>query len=70
MSRFVFAVLATTLFVGIACAAVSEVRAATVCDAAACINIRCKGAKGNNIQTCNSGCQIDAAENKKKGLCK
>jgi hypothetical protein len=52
------------------CAAVSEARAATVCDAAACISVRCKGAKGNNIQSCNSGCQIDAAENKKKGLCK
>ena len=52
-------------------ALVSEARAAAaVCDAAACISTKCKGAKGNNIQTCNSGCQIDAAENKKKGLCK
>jgi hypothetical protein len=71
MSRFAFALVSMTLFAGMTCAVVSEARAAgAVCDPAACINTRCKGAKGNNIQTCNSGCQIDAAENKKKGLCK
>ena len=70
MTRVFVALLSTTIFVGLACALVSEARAAAVCDAAACISTKCKGAKGNNIQTCNSGCQIDAAENKKKGLCK
>ena len=69
MSRFVFALLSTALFVGSTCAFVSEARAAA-CDAAACISTYCKGAKGQNIQRCNSNCQISVAENKKKGLCK
>jgi len=33
-------------------------------------NTRCKRAFGNGIQRCNSNCQIDVAENKKKALCK
>jgi hypothetical protein len=70
MSRFVFALLSTALFVGSTCAFVSEARAAAACDAVACISTRCKGAKGQTIQRCNSNCQIDVAENKKKGLCK
>ena len=71
MSRFVFALLSLTLFVGLACAFVSEARAAAaVCDVNACINTRCKRAIGRGIQTCNSNCQIDVAENKKKQLCK
>ncbi|MEH2523288.1 uncharacterized protein (UPF0333 family) [Bradyrhizobium sp. AZCC 2176] len=71
MSRFAFAVLAITLFAGMACAFVSEARAAAaVCDVAACINTKCKRATGSNSQRCNSNCQIDIAENKKKRLCK
>jgi hypothetical protein len=71
MSRFAFALLSMTLFVGLTCAFVSEARAAAkVCDVAACMNTRCKRAVGTGIQSCNSGCQIDVAENKKKGLCK
>ena len=71
MSRFAVALLSMTLLAGMACVIVSEARAAAaVCDAAACINNRCKRVKGNAIQVCNSGCQIDVAENKKKGLCK
>jgi len=71
MSRFVFALLSLTLFVGLACEFVSEARAAAaVCDVNACISTRCKNAKGRGIQVCNSGCQIDVAENKKKQLCK
>ena len=71
MSRFVFALLSLTLFVGLACAFVSEARAAAaVCDVNACINARCKRAIGTGIQRCNSNCQIDVAENKKKQLCK
>ena len=71
MSRFVFALLSLTLFAGLACAFVSEARAATaVCDVNACINTRCKRAMGQGIQRCNSSCQIDVAENKKKQLCK
>jgi hypothetical protein len=71
MSRFVFALLSMTLFVGLACAFVSEARAAAaVCDVAACMNTRGKRAVGSSIQSCNSGCQLDVAENKKKGRCK
>jgi hypothetical protein len=70
MSRPLTAFLSMTVLVGLTFAFAPQVRAAAVCDAAACISTKCKGAKGNNIQTCNSGCQIDAAENKKKGLCK
>jgi hypothetical protein len=71
MSRFAFAFLSMTLFAGTACAIVSEARAAAaVCDVAACINTRCKRAIAGNAQRCSSNCQIDAAENKKKGLCK
>ena len=71
MSRFAFAFLSMTLFAGTACAIVSEARAAAaVCDVAACINTRCKRAIAGNAQRCNSNCQIDIAENKKKGLCK
>jgi hypothetical protein len=69
MSRLVFALLSLTLFAGLDC--VSEAQAAAaVCDVNACINTRCKRARGSSIQTCNSGCQIDVAENKKKKLCK
>ena len=72
MSRFAVALLSMTFLAGITCVIVSEARAAprTVCDAAICMSKRCKNAKGQGIQVCNSGCQIDAAENKKKGLCK
>jgi hypothetical protein len=71
MSRFVFALLSTAIFVGMACAFASEARAAApVCDVAACMSTRCKRAIGSSIQSCNSGCQIDVATNKKKGLCK
>ena len=71
MSRFAFALVSMTLFAGMACAVVSEARAAgAVCDATACINTRCKRAMAGNAQRCNSNCQIDVAENKKKGLCK
>jgi len=71
MSRFVFALLSMTLFVGLAGAFVSEARAAAaVCDVAACMNTRCKRAVGTSIQSCNSSCQLDVAGNKKKGLCK
>jgi hypothetical protein len=71
MSRFASALLSVIIFVGLACAFVSDVRAATaVCDVNACINTRCKRAIGNGIQRCNSNCQIDVAENKKKQLCK
>jgi hypothetical protein len=71
MSRFAVAVLSMTLLAGTLCVIVPEARAAAaVCDAAACMNKRCKNARGGGIQVCNSGCQIDAAENKKKGLCK
>jgi hypothetical protein len=48
----------------------APVRAAAVCDVSACINAKCKRARGNQIQVCNQGCQIDVAENKKKGICK
>jgi hypothetical protein len=69
MSRFVFALLSLMLVVGLDC--VSEAQAAAaVCDVNACINTRCKRARGSSIQVCNSGCQIDVAENKKKKLCK
>ena len=69
MSRFVFALLSLTLVVGLDC--VSEAQAAAaVCDVNACINTRCKFKKGHGIQICNSGCQIDVAENQKKKLCK
>jgi hypothetical protein len=71
MSRFILALLSMILFAGMACAFVSEARAAAaVCDVAACMNTRCKRAVGTSIQSCNSSCQIDVAENKKKGLCK
>ena len=71
MSRFIFALLSLTLFVGLACAFVSEARAAVAfCDVSTCMNTRCKNAKGKGIQVCNSGCQIDVAENQKKRLCK
>ena len=71
MSRFVFALLSLTLFVGLACSFVSEARAAAaVCDVNACMNTRCKRAVGRGIQICNTNCQIDVAENKKKQLCK
>jgi hypothetical protein len=71
MSRFVFALLSLTLFVGLACAFVSEARAAAVfCDVNACISTRCKRAIGRGIQMCNSNCQIAVAENQKKRLCK
>jgi hypothetical protein len=70
MSRFIFALLSMALFVGSSSALVSEARAAAVCDATACVNNRCKNAKGHGIQRCSSNCQIDVAENKKKGLCK
>ena len=71
MSRFAFALLLMTLLAGWTCALVSEARAAAaVCDVAACINTRCKRAMGTGIQRCNSNCQIDVAENKKKNLCK
>jgi hypothetical protein len=71
MSRFAFAFLSMTFFAGMGCAIVSEARAAAaVCDVNACINTRCKRAMAGNAQRCNSNCQIDVAENKKKGLCK
>ena len=72
MSRFAIALLSTTLFVGSVGSLVSEARAAPGgCDVAACMSKRCKNAKGKGIQTCNSGCQIDVAENQKnKKLCK
>jgi hypothetical protein len=71
MSRFIFALLSLTLVVGFGCVFVPEARAAAaVCDVNACINTKCKRAVGNNMQSCNSNCQIDVAENKKKGLCK
>lgn len=71
MSRFVLALLSLTLFVGLAGAIVSEAQAAAaVCDVNACIEKRCKRAIGNGIQRCNSNCQIDVAEAKKKQLCK
>jgi hypothetical protein len=71
MTRFIFGLFSLTLVVGLDCAFVSEARAAAaVCDVAACLNTRCKRAIGSSIQSCNSGCQIDVAENKKKGLCK
>ena len=71
MSRFAFAILFTTFIVGTAGVMVSEAQAAAaVCDVAACINQRCTRARGTNVATCNSGCQIDVADNKKKKLCK
>jgi hypothetical protein len=70
MSRFAFALFSLTLLVGGTGALVGEARAAAVCDVNACMNTRCKKAIGSGIQRCNSGCQIDVAENKKKGLCK
>jgi hypothetical protein len=71
MSRFAFALLSMTLFAGMTTVVVSEARAAPGgCDVAACMNKRCKNAKGRGIQVCNSGCQIDVAENQKKKLCK
>ena len=71
MSRFAFALLSMTLFAGMTSVIVSEARAAAaVCDVAACINQRCKRSIGRGIQVCNSGCQIDVAENQKKKLCK
>jgi len=71
MSRFAFALLSITLVTGMTCVIVSEAQAApAVCDVAACINNRCKNARGQGIQRCNSNCQIGIAENKKKGLCK
>jgi hypothetical protein len=71
MSRFIFALLSLTLLVGLAGSFVSEARAAAaVCDVNACINARCKRAIGSGMQRCNSNCQIDVAENKKKNLCK
>jgi hypothetical protein len=71
MSRFVFALLSLTLLAGWTGALVSEARAAAaVCDVSACLSKRCRRAIGTSIQSCNSGCQIDVAENKKKGLCK
>jgi hypothetical protein len=67
MSRLALALLSTILFAGMA----PEARAAAaVCDAAACIAKYCKGAIASNAQRCNSNCQITAADNKKKGLCK
>ena len=67
MSRFVFALLSTAIFVGMASAFASEARAAApVCDVAACMNAKCKRAYGQGIQRCNSNCQIDVAENKKR----
>jgi len=65
-----FTLLSATFFFGLTFAVAPPTRAAAVCDVNACINTKCKGQKGNNIQTCNSGCQIDVAENRKKGLCK
>ena len=71
MSRFAFALLSLTILGGMACTFVSEARAAAaVCDVSACINTLCKRAIGSGIQSCNSGCQIDVAENKKKNRCK
>jgi hypothetical protein len=71
MSRFAFALLSMTLFAGMTSVIVSEARAAAaVCDVAACISKRCKRSIGRGIQVCNSGCQIDVAENQKKKLCK
>jgi hypothetical protein len=69
MSRFVFALLSLTLFVGLDCVSGAQA-AAAVCDVNACINTRCKRAIGNYIQVCNSNCRIDVAENQKKRLCK
>lgn len=70
MSRFVFALVSTTLLAGLVCAPASKARAAAaVCDLAACINTKCKGAVARAIQLCNTNCQIEIAENKKK-LCK
>jgi hypothetical protein len=71
MSRFAVALLSMTFLASMTCVIVSEARAApVVCDASICISKRCKNAKANQAQVCSSGCQIDAAENKKKGLCK
>jgi hypothetical protein len=72
MSRFAIALLSMTFLASMTCVIVSEARAAppTVCDASICMSKRCSRARANQIQVCNSGCQIDAAENKKKGLCK
>ena len=69
MSRFVFALLSTALFLGSTCAFVSEARA-VACDAAKCVSTYCASTKGQGIQRCSSNCQISVAENKKKGLCK
>jgi hypothetical protein len=71
MSRFVFALLSLTLFVGLACEFVSEARAAAAfCDVSACTNTRCKHAIAKGIQRCTSNCLIAVEENKKKRLCK
>ena len=71
MSRALPAILSTTILLGLTLG-YAPVRAAAVCDVNACISTRCKGAMrmGNNAQVCSSGCQIDVAENKKKGICK
>jgi hypothetical protein len=69
MSRALPAILSTTILLGLTLS-YAPVRAAAVCDVNACISTRCKRAMGNNAQTCNSGCQIDVAENKKKWICK
>ena len=70
MSRFVFALFCLTFLMGGTGALVSEARAAAVCDVNACISARSKRTIGSGGQRCNSNCQIDVAENKKKGLCK
>jgi hypothetical protein len=71
MSRFVFALLSLTLFVGLACEFVSEARAAaTFCDVSVCTSKRCKNAHGKGIQRCTTNCLIDIEANKKKQLCK
>ena len=56
MSRFVFALLSTAIFVGMASAFASEARAAApVCDVAACMSTRCKRAVGSSIQELQFG---------------
>lgn len=71
MSRFAIALLSMTFLASMTCVIVSEARAApTVCDGAICVEKRCKNAKGQGVGQCSRNCYFDAAENKKKGLCK
>jgi hypothetical protein len=70
MSRLLSVSLSVTIALGMTLTFAAPVRAAAVCDVSACINAKCKRARGNAIQVCNQGCQIDVAENKKKGICK